>query len=528
MVDSSLGTVQPEKASFKEWVAVLSAMLGSFMAVVDILITNASLKEIQAALGATLAEGSWISTSYLIGEIIIIPLTAWLIEFVGLRRLTVWVSAGFIVSSLLCSMAWSLESMVVFRAMQGLCGGAFIPLGFTMTLTILPLHQRPIGMTIFGVTATFAPAIGPTIGGLLTEFLGWKFIFYINIPPGLIMIAGLMYGLQKTPINWQKLREADFAGIITMAVGLGCLETFLEEGYRLQWFESSMITTLAAIAFVSLVSFIIIQFSKPNPMLNLRVLKDRNLLLSCIAIIGLGIGLFGSVYIIPLYLVQIHGYTPYQVGMISMWMGIPQLLILPFIPLLLRYIEPRIMCVVGLVLFGYASFMSGNLNPDVSGDQLLYTQIIRALGQPLILVSISLIATSYISHQDSSAASSIFNVVRNLSGAVFISFVMTMLQNDTSRYYTYLSESVTHANHYAQERLSVLTQLMGSEQKARSFMVGQIQEQAAILAYNEIFHIMGCALIISVLAILFTRKLPPSITSGFGFNYRKNTPETPE
>ena len=181
----------------RDWIAVMSVMLGAFMAVLDIQITNSSLKDIQGALSATLEEGSWISTSYLVAEIIMIPLTAWLVQLLSARRLAVWVSLGFLVSSLLCSMAWSLESMIVFRAMQGFTGGALIPLAFTLTLIKLPEHHRAKGMAMFAMTATFAPSIGPTLGGWLTENWGWEYIFYINIPPGLVMIAGLMYGLEK-------------------------------------------------------------------------------------------------------------------------------------------------------------------------------------------------------------------------------------------------------------------------------------------------------------------------------------------
>ncbi|SFI73770.1 MFS transporter, DHA2 family, multidrug resistance protein, partial [Pseudomonas guineae] len=177
--------------SRRDWIAVMSAMLGAFMAVLDIQITNSSLKDIQGALSATLEEGSWISTSYLVAEIIMIPLTAWLVQLLSARRLAVWVSIGFLFSSLLCSLAWSLESMIVFRAMQGFTGGALIPLAFTLTLIKLPEHHRAKGMALFALTATFAPSIGPTLGGWLTENFGWEYIFYINVPPGLLMIAGL-------------------------------------------------------------------------------------------------------------------------------------------------------------------------------------------------------------------------------------------------------------------------------------------------------------------------------------------------
>lgn len=250
-------TAEPTR---RDWIAVMSVMLGAFMAVLDIQITNSSLKDIQGALSATLEEGSWISTSYLVAEIIMIPLTAWLVQLLSARRLAVWVSGGFLLSSLLCSMAWNLESMILFRALQGFTGGALIPLAFTLTLIKLPEHHRAKGMAMFAMTATFAPSIGPTLGGWLTENWGWEYIFYINIPPGLLMIAGLLYGLEKKEAHWELLKSTDYAGIVTLGLGLGCLQVFLEEGHRKDWLESHLIVGLGSVALVSLITFVILQF----------------------------------------------------------------------------------------------------------------------------------------------------------------------------------------------------------------------------------------------------------------------------
>src|SRR3989344_3702201 len=349
--------------SRRDWIAVMSVMLGAFMAVLDIQITNSSLKDIQGALSATLEEGSWISTSYLVAEIIMIPLTAWLVQLLSARRLAVWVSLGFLTSSLLCSMAWSLESMIVFRAMQGFTGGALIPLAFTLTLIKLPEHHRAKGMALFALTATFAPSIGPTLGGLL-------------------MIAGLMYGLEKKPADWQLLKSTDYAGIVTLGMGLGCLQVFLEEGHRKDWLESSLISGLGSIAAISLVLFVILQISRPNPLINLGVLRERNFGLSSISSIGLGMGLYGSIYVLPLYLAQIQGYNALQIGEVIMWMGVPQLFLIPLVPLLMKKISPKWLCALGFGLFGGASFLSGVLNPDFAGEQFNHIQLLRALGQP--------------------------------------------------------------------------------------------------------------------------------------------------
>ncbi len=498
----------------RDWIAVMSVMLGAFMAVLDIQITNSSLKDIQGALSATLEEGSWISTSYLVAEIIMIPLTAWLVQLLSARRLAVWVSGGFLIASLMCSMAWSLESMIVFRALQGFTGGALIPLAFTLTLIKLPEHHRAKGMAMFAMTATFAPSIGPTIGGWLTENWGWEYIFYINIPPGLIMIAGLLYGLEKKDSNWDLLKSTDYLGIVTMAVGLGCLQVFLEEGHRKDWLESNLIVSLGTVALLSLITFVIVQMSKPNPLINLRILGNRNFGLSSISSLGMGVGLYGSIYLLPLYLAQIQNYNALQIGEVIMWMGVPQLFLIPLVPKLMKYVSPKWLCTLGFGLFGLASFSSGVLNPDFAGDQFNRIQIIRALGQPLIMVTISLIATAYIMQKDAGSASSLFNILRNLGGAIGIALLATLLDARTKTYFDYLREAIVPTNPQVAERMARLTETFGSETAALGKLSEIAHQQAQIMAYNDAFHFVGLALGISMVAILLTKALPAVLKAG--------------
>ncbi|WP_312924818.1 MDR family MFS transporter [Stutzerimonas nitrititolerans] len=502
--------------SRRDWIAVMSAMLGAFMAVLDIQITNSSLKDIQGALSATLEEGSWISTSYLVAEIIMIPLTAWLVQLLSARRLAVWVSIGFLISSLLCSFAWNLESMIVFRAMQGFTGGALIPLAFTLTLIKLPESQRAKGMALFAITATFAPSIGPTLGGWLTENWGWEYIFYINVPPGLVMIAGLLYGLEKKKPHWELLKSTDYAGIVTLAAGLGCLQVFLEEGHRKDWLESSLIVELGVVALLSLILFVILQLSRPNPLINLGILRERNFGLTSVASLGMGLGLYGSIYLLPLYLAQIQQYNALQIGQVIMWMGIPQLFLIPLVPKLMKIIPPKWLCAAGFALFGLSSFASGALNPDFAGDQFHPIQIIRAIGQPMIMVTISLIATAYVQPQDAGSASSLFNILRNLGGAIGIALLATLLDSRTKVYFDYLREALVPTNPAVAERLSTLAAQLGSEQAALGRLSEITHQQAMIMAYNDAFHFVGIALVISMVAVLLTRPLPQDMQAGAG------------
>jgi DHA2 family multidrug resistance protein len=500
--------------SRRDWIAVMSAMLGAFMAVLDIQITNSSLKDIQGALSATLEEGSWISTSYLVAEIIMIPLTAWLVQLLSARRLSVYVSIGFLISSLLCSMAWNLESMIVFRAMQGFTGGALIPLAFTLVLIKLPESKRSIGMALFAISATFAPSIGPTLGGWLTENWGWEYIFYINVPPGLLMIAGLLYGLEKKAPHWELLKSTDYSGILSLGIGLGCLQVFLEEGHRKNWLESSFIVTLGSIAFTSLITFVIVQLSKPNPLINLRILANRNFGLSSISSVGMGVGLYGSIYLLPLYLAQIQGYNSMQIGEVIMWMGVPQLFLIPFVPKLMKFVSPKWLCAAGFGLFGLGSFLSGSLNLDFAGPQFNHIQLLRAFGQPLIMVTISLIATVFINVQDAGSASSLFNILRNLGGAIGIALLATLLDARAKTYFDYLRESIVPSNPQVAERLNSLTQTLGNETAALAKLSEITHQQAMIMAYNDAFHFVGLAMAIGMVAILLTKALPAGATGG--------------
>src|ERR1700709_135995 len=268
--------VSAPAVSAKTWLAVFGATLGAFMAVLNIQIVNASLADIQGAIGAGIDDGGWISTSYLIAEIIVIPLSAWLAQVFSIRVYLLTNAVLFLLFSAACALAQDLPQMIVLRAFQGFTGGVLIPMAFTLIITLLPKAKQPVGLALFAVSATFAPAIGPTIGGYLTENWGWQYIFYVNLVPGAVMIAMLWFSLEAKPMKLSLLREGDWAGIATMAIGLSALQTVLEEGNKDDWFGSAFIVNLSVIAAVSLTAFLWIELSTEKPLLNLRLLFRRN------------------------------------------------------------------------------------------------------------------------------------------------------------------------------------------------------------------------------------------------------------
>ena len=511
--DSAVTLRATDDPTRRDWVAIYCAILGAFMAMMDIQITNSSLKEIQGALSATLEEGSWISTSYLVAEIIMIPLTAWLTQLLSVRRLAVWITSGFMVSSVLCSLAWNLESMIVFRALQGFSGGALIPLAFTLSYMKVPDRLRPKTMALFALTATFAPSIGPTLGGWLTDNFGWEYIFYINLPPALLMIAGLMYSLDREKPNWSLLKQTDYAGIVCMAIGLGCLQVFLEEGYRKDWLESSLIVTLGCIAFIALGLFVILQFSREHPLINLRILGDRNFGLGGLSVFFIGMAIYGTVFLLTLYLAQIQNYNPQQIGSVMLWTGLPQLLVIPLVPVLLRKADPRWMAAAGLFLVALSSYANSQLSLDFGGEQLTHTLLIRAIGQPLVMVTSSLICMAYLMPKDVGSGSSLYNVLRNLGGAVGIALLATLIDNRTKTYFDYLREAVIPGNPQVAERLTLLTEKLGSETAALGKISEITHQQAQIMAFNDAFLAIAIGVSISLICILLTKKLPANASS---------------
>src|ERR1700744_2522191 len=277
---SSAGTARmaadPNRASTTVWIAVLAAMIGSFMAILNIQITNASLLNIEGGIGTGVDNGSWISTSYLIGEIIVIPLTDYLSRVFSFRRYMLASATLFAAFSVACAFTHDLPSMIAMRGLQGFAGGVLIPMAFTLVLTKLPKPQQPIGLAVFALSVTFAPAIGPTIGGYLTENYGWQTIFFVNVLPTAIMLVALFFTLERQPMQLGLLQEGDWAGIATMAIGLSALQTVLEEGNKDDWLASPFIFNLAVVAAVFLSAFIVIELKVKKPLVNLRLLKQRN------------------------------------------------------------------------------------------------------------------------------------------------------------------------------------------------------------------------------------------------------------
>jgi len=512
------------RVSGRTWIAVAAGMLGAFMAVLDIQITNSSLRDILGALNATQEEGSWISTAYLVAEIIVIPLTALLTRTFGMRGYMMGTTALFLVFSTLCGAAWNLQSMILFRMMQGFTGGALIPMAMTLVMAKLPPSKRAVGMAIFGLTATLAPSMGPTLGGYLSELYGWPSIFYINWVPGILLIAGVAYGLDHEERKLSELFNADWLGIAFMALGLGCLTIFLEEGNSKDWFESGFIIAFAGLSIVGLLGWVLTSAMRPHPFVNLGLFAQRNFLVASALAAVMGMGLYGSSFLLPLYLGQIAGYSPMQIGEVIMWAGLPQLFIMPFAAKLSMKIDNRILCSIGLGLFGVSCIMNAYMDATTGYDQLLVSQVVRALGQPFVMLTLSNFAMNGIAPKDTASASSLFNMIRNLGGSIGIALLATQLTQREHFHSARLGEAVNGFSAATQLRLDQLTQnFIGkgfdpitASDKALKAVDGIVRRESFVMAYNDGFLIVGAILLSCILILWLSDKVKSPSGGGAG------------
>jgi DHA2 family multidrug resistance protein len=512
-----------DAVSFKTWMAVTGATLGAFLAVLNIQVVNSSLADIQGAIGAGIDDGGWIATSYLIAEIIVIPLTGWLARVFSMRTFLLVNTALFLAFSVACAFAQNLGEMIALRAIQGFSGGVLIPAAFTLIMTMLPRAKQPVGLAMFALSATFAPAIGPTIGGYLNENFGWEYIFYVNLVPGLLMLAMLYASLPKASMQLSLLRQGDWAGIAFMAIGLAALQTVLEEGNKEDWFGSDFILRLSVIAAVALPVFVWIELTVKNPLLNLRLLARRNFGLGTAANFMLGAALYGSSFVLPLYLSQQQGYNAEQIGEVLAWTGIPQLVMIPLVPRLMRMVDTRIIIGTGFALFAASNFMNIHMTLDYAGDQLFWANVVRAIGQALVLAPLSMVASAGIEAENAGSASGLFNMTRNLGGAIGIATLQTLITKREQFHSNTLMDSVSLFNEATRQRIADLTHYFLTHgisdptlaQHQAIIAIGKVvRHQAFVMSYSDVFLLLGMGLVLALLAALALKKAAGGSAAG--------------
>ena len=507
---------------FRKWVGICGTMLGAFMAVLDIQITNSSLRDIAGGIAATPDEGSWISTAYLVGEIITIPLTAWLSQVLTVRYYLLGNVVLFLIFSGLCGISTSLGEMIVFRAAQGFTGGVLIPMSLTVIVGTMPKNLLPVGQAMFGMTATLAPAIGPALGGWLTDHFGWQWNFYVNFIPGALMLASIWYAMPREPMKLEQLREGDWWGIFCMAIGLGSLITMLEEGQRKDWFGSQFIVSCAILAAIFVPLFVVIEVVREKPFVNLRLLGSRNLGFTSVVAFGLGLALYGSIFLIPLYLSEVQGYSPLQIGKILVWVGLPQFLIFPLLPMLMKKLDQRLLVCWGCVVFAISSFMNTRMSFNTAGDQMMVANIVRAFGQPFTIVPITGLAVATLAKRDAASGSAIFNIFRNVGGSFGIAMLSTLVTRREQFHDLRIGETVTSYSPATQARLNALQQEFMSKgsdsvlamKQAYDGIKSIVRRDALIMAFNDAFLVIGIGLLVAAAAVWLCKKPDDEASAG--------------
>lgn len=403
--------------------------VGMFIALLDIQIVSASLRDIGGALSAGADETVWVQTSYLIAEIIVIPLSGWLSRVMSTRWLFAASAAGFTVTSLLCGMAWDIQSMIAFRALQGFLGGSMIPMVFTTAFAFFSGPQRVIAAATVGALASLAPTLGPTVGGWITDHFSWHWLFFINLVPGIFVTVAVPLLVKVDRPNWSLLRGADYLGMGLMAVFLGCLEYTLEEGPRWDWFGDNVILATAWISGLAGAAFIWRSLTHANPVVDLRALKERNFALGCFFSFVTGIGIFATIYLTPLFLGRVRGFSALDIGLAAFSTGVFQMASIPLYAFLANRVDLRWLMMFGLAMFGISMWYFAPITHDWGSAELLLPQALRGMAQQFAVAPTVTLTLGSLPPERLRLASGLFNLMRNLGGAIGIAACATVLND---------------------------------------------------------------------------------------------------
>ena len=508
---------RPANADTAAWIAVMAGALGALMASLDISITNSALPQIQGEVGATGTEGTWIGTGYLVSEIVMIPLTAWLTRLFGLRNMLLGCALLFVLFSVVCGASHTLIWMIVGRVGQGFTGGAMIPTAQTIVATRLPKHQQPIGMTAFGLTVLLGPLLGPLVGGWLAEHISWRWCFFINIPVGVGLAALLLLGLKSEKPNLGMIRRADWLGILGLSVGLSCLTIVLEEGQRNRWFESPMIVDLAIASVIGITVLIVSQFTSKEPVVNLRLLLNRSYAGVVVLITAVGGVLYGVLYLLPQFLSGVAGYNAEQSGMVMLIAGVPAFLMVPILPPLMGRVNLRILVCAGLMLLALSCLVDTHLTAQSTGGDFTLSQILRGMGQVLAMFPLNQASVGAVAPEQAGDAAGLFNMGRNLGGSLGLASLGALLDWRTAQHSDALREGV-HANSpLVQDRIAgMASSLAGGsgdaalgQLRALRSLAAQIDVQAAAMTFADAFWILGVLLVVCLPLVFLIRQPRP-------------------
>ncbi|MBW4521562.1 MAG: DHA2 family efflux MFS transporter permease subunit [Scytolyngbya sp. HA4215-MV1] len=511
--DSQTGYVQgPLK-----WAIALTASLGAILEVIDTSIVNVALTDIQATLGATVTEVGWVVTGYAIANVVLIPLSAWLGDVFGKKTYFVFSMVGFTLASVLCGFAVNLPMLVIARILQGLCGGGLLAKAQTILFETFSPEEQGLAQAVFGVGVIAGPAIGPTLGGYLTDTLGWRWIFFINLPIGVLAVVMAVLFLRpdsKQRVNTRRQQSIDWWGIGLLIVAVGGLQTLLEEGEKNDWFESQLITLLAIAAAVSLVLFIIRELSIKAPAVDLRVLRHRSLAAGSVYSGILGMGLYGALFAVPLFAQGVLGFSAMQTGFLLAPGALASAIMMVLLGKISSKVDARLLVGLGAIGTTLVMFDLARITPQSGTEDLFWPLVWRGATTVLMFLPLSLAALGSLPKQDISAGSGFYNLTRQLGGSIGIAILTTLLEQREAFHKSILLAKLTPYNLQTTQRLDALTALFQSRgfdattahHQAIASLEQLINTQSAILSYADIFRFVGIIFLCSLPLLFFLGK----------------------
>ena len=512
----SVESQEPVRPTWWKWAIAVTAAMGALLEIVDTSIVNVALTDMQATLGATLTEIGWVVTGYAIANVIIIPLSSWLGDYFGKKRYFVFSLIGFVLTSLLCGMSTSLPMLIVARVLQGLTGGGLLAKAQTILFENFPKEEQGTAQAIFGMGVIIGPALGPVLGGFITDSIGWRWILFINLPLGILAIIAAMIFLPKDKPNPDMDRRVDWLGIFFLTLGLGALQTMLEEGHQEDWFASGFIVATAACCVIGLTLFIWQEMTVENPAVNLRVLRHRSLVAGSILSMMLGMGLYGALFAIPVFAQSILQFTATKTGLLLLPGALASGAMMILVGRLASKYDPRIFLGMGYLLMAINMFDLSHINPTTTAESLFWPLLLRGIATVMMFLPLSLATFAPIPRQDISAASGFYNLTRQIGGSIGIAFLTTFLAQQENIHRSNLVERINPYNPVFQQYLHSLTAMFQNkgasadiaQQQAYHSIDQMVSLQAAVISYGSIFHIVGIAFLVC-LPLLFLLGKPP-------------------
>jgi DHA2 family multidrug resistance protein len=502
------------------WIIAITVTLATFMEVLDTSIANVALPHIAGSLSAGQDESTWVLTSYLVSNAIVLPLSGWLSSIVGRKNFYMGCVALFTISSFLCGLAPNLATLIVCRVLQGAGGGGLQPSEQAILADTFPPAKRGMAFAVYGIAVVTAPAIGPTLGGWITDNFTWRWIFFINIPVGILSLLLTSRLIQDPPfLKRRKLSETkiDYVGLGFVALGLGALQIVLDKGQRDDWFESHFIVILSLIAACSLIFVIIWEWRHKDPIIDLHLYRDRTFAVSNLLMFMLGFALLGSTLLLPLFTQTLLGYTAERAGLALMPGGFTIIVLLPLVGFLLSRYAPRWLLFFGLIVLSSSLFHMTGFNLDMDFRTVAIARMFQAAGLAFLFVPINTAAYAFLPREKNNAASGLMNLARNIGGSVGISLVTTMLDRRTQVHLNDLSHNLSPSNPAFQTMLRGATQAMRAHgasaafatQQAYALIESTIQRQATMLAYLDDFRLLGICILVMVPMIFLMKKSKP-------------------